>query len=154
MRELTLDEKDNIDRRKRGFDSFLADRMSVLTDFMQRLELPNPALVLVEADRYLPALDQWLKDQVIEPSDRIWILTRLGYFVGEYLVQKFGGCWFLNEVVDSMYFGNYVVGRFAGISNINAMVDPFSVANTCVAEPPGRSLSMLLKIVEEEITQA
>lgn len=154
MRELTFDEEEIIEHRRKGFNTFLEERMPVLTDFMQRLELPDPALVLVEADRYLPALDQWLKDQIVDPSDRIWILTRLGYFVGEYFVQRFGGYWFLNEVVDSRYFGCYVVGRFAGVSNVNAMVDPFTVANACVAEPPGRSLSTLLTVVEKELAQS
>lgn len=154
MRELTLDENENLDRRRKGFDSFLEERMPVLTDFMQRLELPNAALVLVDADKYLPALDQWLKDQVIEPADKTWLLTRLGYFVGEYLVQRLGGCWFLNEAADSRYFAHYVVGRFVRASNANAMVDPFAVADACIAEPPGRSLLRLLTSVEKEIVQA
>src|SRR5262245_39326005 len=100
MRELTKAEMDLIDRRRTRFDLFLEERMPVLTEFMRLLELPNPAFVLVEADKYLPALDQWFKEQVIDSSDTAWILTRLGYFVGEYLVQRLRGCWFLNEVVD------------------------------------------------------
>jgi hypothetical protein len=154
MRELTPHERATIARRKERFDLFLEERMPLLTDFMQRLELPKPAFVLVEADKYLLALDQWLKDQIINPPDNVWLLTRLGYFVGEYLVQQFSGCWFLNEIADSRYFARYVVGQFARALNPNAMVDPFAVSEACIAEPPGRSLSRLLLSVEEEIGQA
>jgi hypothetical protein len=154
MRELTKAEVDLIDRRRARFDLFLEERMPMLTEFMQLLELPNPAFVLVEADKYLPALDQWLKGQVIDSSDDVWILTRLGYFVGEYLVQRLRGCWFLNEVIDSKYFAHYVAGQFGEASNHNAMVDPFVVAEAYIAEPPGRSLTDLLLEVELEIARA
>lgn len=154
MRDLTSEEMEILDRRRKGFDSFLEERMPVLTDFMQKLELPNPALVLIEAGKYLPALDEWLKDQVVEPSDKTWICTRLGYFVGEYLVQRFGGCWFLNELPDSRYFGHYVVGHFSQTSNPRAMVSPFVAADVCIAEPPGRSLLRLLTTVEQELVEA
>lgn len=153
MRGLTLEEKEILDRRRSGFEAFLDERMPVLLDFMQRLELPDPAMVLAEADHFLPALDAWLKNQVIEPADRNWILTRVGYFVGEFLVQRLRGHWFLNDVPDSRYFGHYVVGRFARPVHPNAMVDPFAVAFAYVSEPPGRSLSRLLTDVEKEIVK-
>jgi hypothetical protein len=92
--------------------------------------------------------------QTIEPSDRISLLSRLGYFIGEYLVQRLNGNWFLNELPDSRYFSRYVVGYFARASNPKAMVDPFEVGNAFIAEPPGRSLSNLLSSVEKEILQA
>lgn len=154
MREQTSEERELLDRRRIGFDVFLNERMPVLTDFMRLVELPDPALVLVQADQYLPAINQWLKTQAIEPADRTWILTRIGYFIGEYLVQRLGGCWFLNEVSDSRYFGRYVVGQFVRASNPNAMVDPFTVADICVTEPPGRSLLSLLESVERDIAEA
>jgi hypothetical protein len=128
--------------------------MPVLADFIERLALPNPALVLVEAEKYLPAIDLWLKAQIIAPSDRTWILTRLGYFIGEYLVQQLGGCWYLSAIPDSKYFGRYVVGRFARASNPNAMVDPFAVAEVCIADPSGTSLTLIVTSVTKEIAVA
>jgi hypothetical protein len=154
MRPLTGEEQSQIDRRRARFDAFLDESMPVLTDFMQRLDLPNPPLVLVEAEKYLPAIDLWMRDQVVDDSGRVWILTRSGYFIGEYLVQRQGGYWFLNDAPDSRYFGRYVVGHFSRASHPSAMVDPFGVASEYVNEPPGRSLSAILDQVEDEIRQA
>ena len=154
IRKLTSQEAFMLEKRNAGLEAFLIERMPVLTDFMERLNVGDPALVLVEAERYLPSLDKWLKDQCIDSSDRVWLLTRLGYFIGEYLVQRLGGCWLLNDVPDSKTFGRYVVGRFVKVSNGNAMVDPFAVADECIGNPPGRSLISLLSSVEIAIAQA
>lgn len=154
MRKPTPEEIQILDRRSKGFATFLDERLPVMLDFIERLGLPDAAMVLVEADKFLPALDAWLKDQTIDPADKVWILTRIGYFVGEYLVQRLRGYWFLNDVPDSQYFARYVVGRFARASNRNAMVDPFAVADAYVSELPGRSLSRLLAAVEMEIAEA
>ena len=153
-RKLTSREKMELTVREKGFDEFLEERMPVLTEFMEALGLPNPQMVLVEAERYLPALDHWLKEQVIAPADEAWLLTRVGYFAGEYLVQRLGGCWFLNDIPDSRYFARYVVGEFTGASNPNAMVDPFGVAEDFVSQPQGRSLLQLLESVEDEVVRA
>src|SRR5208282_6942055 len=98
MRELTQDERAERNRRQVTFGKFLEERMPVLADFIERLELPNPPMVLMEAEWYLPSVDAYMKSQVVPPEDRVWILTRLGYFIGELLVQRFSGCWFLNEI--------------------------------------------------------
>jgi len=154
MRTLTLEERQELSRRREGFEAFLAERMPVLADFMQSLELPDPALVLVDATAFLAPLENWMKAQVVQTEDRVWILTRLGYFIGEYLIQRRGGCWFLNELPDSKYFGRYVVGRFAHARNSSAMVDPFVVANAYLADRPNVTLSGVLDEVEEEIERA
>jgi hypothetical protein len=60
------------------------------------------------------------------------LITRLGYFVGEYCVQKYSGCWFVDDLGGSRYFGRYVAGRFASVANESAMVDPFLVAQEYV----------------------
>jgi hypothetical protein len=154
MRDLTQDERAERDRRRSACEKLLEERMPVLADFMERLELPNPPMVLVEAERYLPAVDLWMKDQVVLPENRAWILTRLAYFVGELLVQRFSGCWFLNEIPDSRYFLRCVVGKFARVPNRNAMVDPFQVADAYLAEPAGRGLTTVVNEVVNELGRA
>ena len=151
MRQLTEAEQMEIDRRNSHFDRFLDERMPVLKDFMERLELPNPAMVLVEAELYLPSVDQWMKDQVVTSNDRAWILTRIGYFIGELLVQRFSGCWFVNDTPDSRFFGRYVVGKFCSPNSRNAMVDPFHVADAYLSHPPARSLTDIIRQVEAEL---
>ena len=154
MRDLTEHEQDERDRRRAGIDAFLAERMPVLSDFAQRLKLRDAPMIVADPGRFLPSIDAYLKDQVVTPEDRVWILTRLGYLIGEALVQRLSGSWFLNETPDSRYFLRYVVGRFAGAANPAAMVDPFQVADACLSQPPGRSLSDTVRQVEDELRRS
>jgi len=154
MRTLTDKEQAEISHRQADFDNFLDERMPVLCDFIQQLGLPDAPLVLSEADRFMPPIDRWLTDQVVTSDDRTWILTRLGYFIGEYLVQRYAGHWFLNKIPDSRFFGRYVVGQFVKVTNQNAMVDPFAVADAYLLEPPGRSLSRVLGDVDNDLSRA
>jgi hypothetical protein len=154
MRELTDNERAEQDHRRAAFNRFLEERVQVLADFVERLELPNPSMVLVDAERYLPSVDGFMKNQAVLPEDRVWILTRLGYFIGDLLIQRFGGGWFLNEIPDSRYFLRYVVGKFTRVPNRNAMVDPFYVADLYLAEPPGRSLTIAVNEVVNELQQS
>jgi hypothetical protein len=151
MRQLTPDEREFLEGRLSGFDVFLEERMPVLAEFMGMLGLPDPALVLVHAEKYLPALDQWLQRQSISDEDRTWLLTRVGYYVGEYFVQTLNGHWLVNENPETRTFARYVVGRFSKISNSNAMLDPFEVTADLLAEPPGRSLIQILTEIEQAI---
>lgn len=154
MREPTEQEMADLGRRRAQFDSFLEERMPVLTDFVERLDLPNAPMVLVEADTFLPAISQYMESQQVGGEDRTWILTRIGYFIGEWLVQRHGGCWYLNETPDTRYFLRYVVGRFTGISNHNAMIDPFSIAEMFADSPCPRSLVNVLAGVDSELTSS
>jgi hypothetical protein len=154
VRNLSDQEEKELARRKAGFDAFLQERMPVLVDFMQALELQNAADVLQDAEKFVSPLDVYLKDQTITDDDRIWILTRLGYFIGELLVQKLNGCWLLNENPDSRTFMRYVVGQFSKIKNTQAMIDPFFVADTYLSEAPGRSLVAILEELLSELMNA
>jgi len=153
MRSLTLEEQQELARRKMGFDSFFNERLPVLKDFMERLDLPEPAMVAIDAKKYLPPLDAFLKAQTIADEDRNWILTRLGYFIGELLVQKLNGVWFTNEVPDSRYFLQYVVGKFTLTSNQGAMIDPFYIADVCLSEATAEGQGSLSSIINEVIIE-
>lgn len=150
MRELTSDEVATLERRRARLEPFLAARMPTLADFAEALGLESPPLIVAEPTRYLPAVDAFMRDQVVELADREWILTRLGFFIGEVLVQRLGGCWLLNEQPDTRFFLRYVVGSFPRARHPSAMVDPFHVADTYLATGPGRSLTQLLAEVEAE----
>lgn len=154
MRELLAEERILRDHRRANFDDFLAERMPVLADFAEALGLQDPAMIVADPERYLPSVDAYMATQVVEPNDRVWILTRIGYFVGEIMVQRLGGCWVLNEIPDSRFFLRYVVGEFVSVPNPNAMVDPFDAAAAFVDEPPGRRLSVLLASVEAAVRSA
>jgi hypothetical protein len=154
MRELTKEEKATRDRLRERFDRVYEEMMPVLTDFVERLGASDPALVIMHPERYLNLIDDFVKYQVVTPDDRAWIAARLAYYIGELFVQRFGGCWFLNEAPDSRYFLCYVVGTFARLRNHSAMFDPFHAAALFVDEPPGRSLVGLIEEINEELENA
>jgi len=154
MRELTPDEQAKLKRQAERLEQFLAELMPVLADFAERLGLPNAVMIVANPESFLEPTDDFMKDQVIETEDREWIMARLGYFIGEVLVQRFGGGWFLSDTPYSRFFLRYVVGKFEGGVNRRAMIDPFLVADTYLAEPPGRSLPSFLKEVEAEVMKA
>jgi hypothetical protein len=153
MNELVPDEDDLRNRRRRGFDAFLADRMPVLADFAERLGLPDPPMIVAEPNRFLRSVSDFMKDQVIGDDDRVWALLRIGYFIGEILVQRLGCHWFLNEVPGSRYFLRYVVGASPSC-NPAAMVDPFAVADAYLSQPPGRDLSKWVDSISQEFRSA
>jgi hypothetical protein len=140
MRELTSDEAETLERRRAVLDQFVREGWEVLVDFVEALGLPEPGMVLRVADEYVAPVDRWLSEQVIGPEDRIWLLPRVGYFIGEVLIQRFSGSWFIDEDPDSPWFAHYVVGRFTSLDNPWVRIDPLAVASNLVDEPPGRSL--------------
>lgn len=154
MRELTQEEKATRDRMREQFDLFLEERMPLLADFMERLGFNDPTLIVMDPEECLQTIDHFMKDQIVGSDDRIWILTRIGCYIGDLLVHRFGGCWFLNEIPDSRYFLRYVVGMFTGARNQSAMVDPFYVADVYLCEPSGRSLSNFVEETVREIETA
>lgn len=154
MRQLSSEETELLRRRSEQLASFLSERMPVLADFAVSLELDDPPTMVADPGRYVPSVDAFIRNQVVEEADRPWIVTRLGYLIGEVLIQKFRGHWFLNDLPDSRYFGGYVVGQFTGLSNPCAMIDPFEFANAIIALPPGRSLRNSLAELERDLRAA
>ncbi len=140
-----------LEQRRTKFEQFLAERMPVLADFAERLELANPEMIVADPGSYLPAVGAFMVEQVVEPDDKNWIVARLGYLVGEVLIQRLSGCWFLNEMENSKNYGMYVVGQFPCCSNSAVNVDPVAVAIDFVEQAPTRDLVGLVAEVEEGI---
>ena len=142
----------NLNRRKADFDAFYDGLLPELVEFAGHMGFDSPHLVLNEAPRFADGLDQALRDLAIESSgDRVWLLLRVGYFVGEYFVQTYGGYWFVNDIAGSRYFARYVVGGFRNISPSTAMLDPFLIAQEFVDTPVPRSLSALIASADGEL---
>jgi hypothetical protein len=139
MRELTAAEKAELEKRKAGFAMFREERMPVLHKFAEILECPEPHEILIMPEKFLPYISKYMEEQVIQGDNRTWLLTRIGYFIGELLVSKFDGCWMVDERVDSDTFSRYVVGEFAGMSP-EKVIDPFQLAQIYVDSAPPRSL--------------
>ena len=151
MRELTSDEVETLERRRATLDTFVQEGWEALVDFVDALGLPEPGMVLRVADEYVAPVDRWLSEQVIGPDDRIWLLPRVGYFIGEVLIQRFSGSWRIDDDPDSPWFAHYVVGRFTSLDNPWVRIDPLAVASNLVDEPPGRSLLAAVGRTDSEI---
>lgn len=148
---MTADEVELLDRRRKGFDVFYNELMPVLVDFIARFGIAPPHEVLNRAPDYAPMLDTALAQLALaDHEDGTWLVTRLGYYIGEYFVQQMSGSWFVNDIEGSRIFGRYVAGRFARAAG-HAMIDPFEIATVFVDQPAPRSLISLLKEVEEEL---
>jgi hypothetical protein len=154
MRDLSPDERELLQRRRAEFGVFFAEMMPTLKDFLSQLGARESAYVVRDADRFLLIIEQWGSEISANSENRIFLITRLGYYIGELLVQRWSGCWFVNDIPDSRYFGRYVVGRFARLKNLGAMIDPFFVADSYVSMPPKRSLVGIVSEVEEELKNA
>src|SRR5262249_1052712 len=139
------------EQRQANLDTFVQEGMEALSNFINRLELPEPYMVLRNAQRYLGPVASWMRDQVIAPEDRIWVITRLGYFIGELLNQRLGGYWLVEKHPDSPYFLQYVVGHFTSLPSLNARISPFALAANYVDQPPGRNLTAVIDRTEEQL---
>ena len=100
-RPLTPEETGLLEKRRSGFDEFYGQLMPALVGFMKGLGIEPAHEVLKQAEAFLPKVSETLEPMKVEgPEDRTWLIARLGYFVGEYCVQKYSGCWFVNDVAD------------------------------------------------------
>ncbi len=145
MRDLSASEQAALSARKSQFGPFYAELIPALVEFMDRLGITPAHAVLTDAPAFAPLLATVLRNQHLEnAADRVWLLTRVGYYVGEYLVQRHGGCWFVNDAAKSASFARFVVGQFATLGGVSARVDPFAVAADYVDDLPGADLAALL----------
>jgi hypothetical protein len=149
---MTSDEMILLEKRKQGFDKFYTELIPTLVEFVGNMGV-NPAHeVLKNAVQFAPYLDRALENMAIaDDQDKIWLLTRMGYFVGEYFAQKYGGSWYVNEIEGSRYFGRYVVGNFSRLGNAALMLDPFLISQVYVDEAVPRHLEKLLTQVDAEL---
>lgn len=136
----------DLNAKRRGLEPFLAERMPVLVDFAESLGASEPHRILNEPHLFAQGISDWLAQQTVREEDRPWLMSRLGYFVGEYLVMRYRGAWFVNEVAGSKSYGRYVVGQFSGVPNTNALADPFEVAAAALEQDAGSLQSLLAEV--------
>jgi hypothetical protein len=151
---MTSEEIILLEKRRAAFNQFYHELMPALVDFVGKMGI-NPAHeVLKKAEQYVPYLDRALQTMVVaNERDRSWLLARMGYFIGEYFVQKYGDCWYVNEIQGSRYFARYVVGKFSRLNNPIPMLDPLSIAQGYVDARTPRHLQKLLTDAEDELTR-
>ncbi|MFZ4878778.1 hypothetical protein ACL9RI_27145 [Janthinobacterium sp. Mn2066] len=147
---MTSEEMLLLERRKKNFAQFYEELSAALVDFIGRLGIQPSHAVLTHAPQFAHHVSQATQDfQVESEGDRTWLAARMSYYIGEYFVQKYSGCWYVNDIPDSRYFARFVVGKFNIADRGELMVDPFQVADAYIAEPPPRALGKLLAEVEQ-----
>lgn len=135
---MTTKEKLELEKRKNGFDSFRKERMPILHGFAEMLGCESPHEILIAPEKFLPYIDKYMEMQDVSDNNRIWLLTRIGYFIGELLIGKFDGCWMVDEEIESKTFARYVIGELEG--EVGKVIDPFLLAQVYVDTPPPRKL--------------
>lgn len=115
-------------RRVAGFDSFKTERMPVLHEFCKSLGFDQPHEVLNGPEKFLSLLDSGFMNAVVSDENRIWLITRMGYYIGEYLVCLYDGLWLVDKDPSSPSFTKYVVVDFSFEGVIDRVVDPFEMA--------------------------
>jgi hypothetical protein len=152
---MALEQTVLLEKRKAGFGQFYQQLIPALVEFMDKLGIQPAHEVLKQAVQFGPPVERAVRDLVVKDGqDRTWLLARMGYFIGEYFAQKYGGAWYVNEIEESRYFARYVVGKFNGLHDPKPMIDPFQIAQTYVDTPPPRTLEKLLAEVDAELTRA
>jgi hypothetical protein len=144
-----------LEKRKAEFAQRYQELIPALVDFVEKLGIQPGHEVLKHAVEFAPPLERALRDmKVADDPDRVWLLARMGYFIGEYFAQKYAGAWYVNEIPGSRYYARYVVGRFAALNDPKPMIDPFEIARVYVDTPPPRTLTPLLAEVDAELKGA
>ncbi|WP_411381639.1 hypothetical protein [Pseudomonas sp. MPB26] len=127
-------------RRAAEFPAFRSERLPVLHKFCESLGFDQPHEVLIEPKKFLFQLDSGFQHADINEEDRVWLVTRIGYYIGEYLNSLFGGYWLLDEDLSSPSFARYVVGDFSTAGVKTKTVDPFEIAQRYATTPAPRFL--------------
>lgn len=152
---MNSDQVELLRKRKDDFDSFYQSLLPGLVEFVELLGISPAHEVLKKAEQFVISLDRATQSMAVESTeDRIWLITRMAYFVGEVFVQRFSGCWFVDELPNTKYYARYVVGQFRQSVNSNAMIDPFEIATAYVDSSLPRNLVELLNEVDAALRSA
>jgi len=152
---MNSDQIELLRKRKDEFDSFYQSLIPSLVEFVGLLGISPAHEVLKNAEQFVPLLGRATQDMAVQgQEDRMWPVTRMAYFIGEVFVQRFSGCWFVDELPDTRYFAHYVVGKFGAGIRTNAMIDPFEISTAYVDGALPRNLGGLINEVELAVVRA
>ncbi|MCH2044287.1 MAG: hypothetical protein MK212_09080 [Saprospiraceae bacterium] len=144
-----------IEKRKLELDNFVNESFAVNTDFASRLGLENPFEILMNfeslKDFMFTTVHNFMKHQKITSEDRVWMITRLGYLLGEYFKEKYAGYWTVNEAPDSPQYGHYVIHAKSPSGNAHYPINVFGAATELVEQEDERDLIQLVTEIEAVI---
>ncbi|MCA9633520.1 MAG: hypothetical protein KC766_37980, partial [Myxococcales bacterium] len=85
----------NVRTEQSVFDDFMATRFDRLADFAADIGVVPPSRVVADPPSALHEIDLFMREQNVEVEDVPWITSLLAVFVGEFLVNRFGGYWLI-----------------------------------------------------------
>lgn len=131
MRNLTNEERKILDERTGQFPNFLEAMQPSIKELAECLEFQDPDRAVENSNDFIPVLENFLNtvelDQLSD-DDKIWLHTSIMYFVGELLIQSYGGYWFLQSDLESDFFTNYVIGGFEKGFKPSTIINPADLA--------------------------
>jgi len=78
-----------LQKRQQDFTDFYAKLLPALVDFIGKIGIQPAHEVLNHAVQFEPYVSQATGNFVVEDEDdRTWLKTKMGYYIGEYFVQK------------------------------------------------------------------
>lgn len=146
---------DIIQKRRDNLETFAKESYPVIIDFAERLEHHDPSSILLDQKvmtLFIGTVAEFMRAEPVDEETRLWISVRIGYLIGEYLIQKYQGHWGVNLNEQSPQYGHYVVFAVSPKNEEKAYpVDPFEAANEFVNQAPDRDLISLIEEIEAMI---
>jgi len=135
-----------LEKRRAAFDSFRKERLPVLHKFSEAMGFENPHEILIFPKIFVGPIGDFIDSQVVSEANRVWLITRLGYFVGEIFSKEMNGFWMLDERMESETFSRYVIG-----DDDKIIIDPFRFSQEYVDSAPPRNFAKNIEVEIEKI---
>ena len=147
--------KEIVQERRDNLEQFSKESYPVIIDFAERLEHEEPSSILLNKEvmsLFVGTVAEFMRAEPVDEETSLWIAVRIGYLLGEYLIQKYEGHWGVNLNEMSPQYGHYVVFAISPKNKEKAYpVDPFEAANEFVNQAPDRDLISLIDEIEAMI---
>lgn len=144
-----------VQERRDNLEKFSKESYPVIVDFAERLEHSDPSSILLDQEvmsSFVGTVAEFMRAEPVDEETSVWISVRIGYLIGEYLIQKYEGHWGVNLNETSPQYGHYVIFALSPKDKERAFpVDPFEAANEFVNQIPDRDLVSLIDEIEAMI---
>lgn len=141
---LSKQQEEQVQQAQQAFDAYYDQLGTSLVSFVERLGIQPSHEVLTNAAEYLPYIDAAMRTIAIRDESWQWVKTMLGYFIGEYFVQTYAGCWFLETQPQSPHFCRTMVGGFETGLPPDAAIEPGALALAFLDQALPRELAGLV----------
>lgn len=129
---LSDQERALLSERIQRLPAIIHDMPEMLGELAELIGIQPREEIIARPEGLVERIDTFLKNQDFGKYDErslIWLLTRIGYFVAQVLILRYGGRWAVEERHESPFFLRYVITGFTSPRVSGTAVDPFQLAN-------------------------